>query len=273
MPEMSLAHVLAALDLRRMSPDTFSAPSQPLPPHRVFGGQLLAQSVIAAGHTVRDNSTIHSLHAYFVRTGDPAEPIEFTVDRTRDGRSFAARRVEAVQYGKTIFQLLASFQEPASGPSHQDSLPAVPGPDSLPARFPFGSPDGPIEARRVPQGAEGRSDGRARAAVWVRLTGALPPNPLLHTALLAYLSDYSIMHAALRTHSLRHSSQHVKTASLDHAMWFHGPANLEGWLLYDTVSPAAGSARALGMGRLFTRSGQLLATVGQEAMVRISDTP
>lgn len=271
MTEMSLAHVLAALDLRRMSPDTFVGSSQPSPQHRVFGGQLLAQSVIAAGHTVRDSSAIHSLHAYFVRAGDPAEPIEFTVDRTRDGRSFAARRVEAAQYGKTIFQLLASFQEPDTGPSHQDALPAVPEPDSLPPRHPFGSPGGPIEARRVPEGAEGRPDGRVRSAVWVRLTDELPPDPLLHTALLAYLSDYSIMHATLRAHSLKRDGRRVKTASLDHAMWFHGPASVDGWLLYDTVSPAAGGARALGVGRLFSRSGRLLATTGQEALIRLSE--
>ncbi|WP_199434637.1 acyl-CoA thioesterase [Qaidamihabitans albus] len=271
MTEMSIGEVLTVLDLRRTSPDTFVGVSQQLPGLRVFGGQLLGQSIVAADRTVRPDAGIHSLHAYFLRQGDPAEPIHFTVDRTRDGRSFAARRVEAAQHGKVIFTMLASFQEPADGPSHQDGPPPVPAPENLQLRYPFGSPGGPLVMCPVPREETTPADGRARSATWIRVADDLPDTPLLHTAMLAYLSDFSILHAAMRAHSIRRNGRRAKTASLDHAMWFHRNARLDDWVLYDTVSPAAGGARAFGVGSLFSRSGELLATVGQEGMVRLLD--
>ncbi|WP_019818828.1 acyl-CoA thioesterase [Saccharomonospora saliphila] len=265
MAELALDDVLAVLDLDAQGPDTFVGVNQSLPAHRVFGGQLLAQSIVAASRTVRDQAPIHSLHAYFLRPGDPAAPIRYAVDRTRDGRSFTARRVEATQHGRTVFQMLASFQEPGPGPRHQDTMPSVPAPETLETWYPFGAGSGPLEMRRV----AAEDTDRARSAVWVRPTGPLPDEALPHTALLAYLSDFSILHAAMRAHSLRHDGVRAKTASLDHVMWFHRRARADDWLLYDTESPSACDARALGVGRLFHRDGTLLATVGQEGMVRV----
>lgn len=284
---MSLDDVLAALDLRRCSRDTFLGTCQPLPEERVFGGQFLAQAVVAADRTVRDDTVVHSLHGYFLRPGDPREPVHFTVDRIRDGRSFSTRSVEAVQHGRTVFHLLASFQEPVSGPCHQDTAPPVPAPETLPPRYPFGVSDGPLVLCRVPDGARGHDgdtsrtvrgdtvreagDDTARSTVWMRALGSLPDDTLTHTALLAYLSDFSILHAALRRHGLGGDGRRARTASLDHALWFHRQARVDDWLLYDTVGPSAGGARALGMGRLFDREGRLMATVGQEGMVRVLD--
>ncbi|WP_007027065.1 acyl-CoA thioesterase, partial [Saccharomonospora iraqiensis] len=161
MTEMSLDDVLAALDLRRCSPDTFLGTCLPLPGERVFGGQFLAQAVVAAGRTVGDNTTApHSLHAYFLRPGDPREPVRFRVDRLRDGHPARTRGVEAVQHGRTVFHLLASFRDPESGPCHQDTAPVVPAPETLPQRYPFGASTGPLVLCRVPDGARGSGGAR-----------------------------------------------------------------------------------------------------------------
>ncbi len=300
MTEMPLDDVLAALDLRRCAPDTFLGTCLPLPGERVFGGQFLAQAVVAANRTVRDGTAPHSLHAYFLRPGDPREPVRFTVDRVGDGHSSRIRSVEAVQHGRTVFHLLASFRNPGSGPCHQDTAPVVPAPETLPPRYPFGASTGPLVLCRAPDDARrpggdpprtggadaggaapgdggavdddrGRGDETARSTVWLRALGRLPDDALTHTAVLAYLSDLSILHAALRRHGLRGAGNRARTASLDHALWLHRPVRVDDWLLYDTVSPSAGGARALGTGRLFDRRGHLVATVAQEGMVRLPD--
>jgi acyl-CoA thioesterase-2 len=282
--------------------DTFAGKSLSRPAGRVFGGQLLGQAVMAGGLTVPAGRHVHSLHAYFLHPGDPAQPLRYSVHRVRDGGSFSARQVTGWQDDRVIVAVTASFQRAGAGLSHQVPMPSVPSPDGLAAQFPFVSAREAaqsrpaVELRRVfddaglpgPEeehvlsarrgGANGHAgpsrpdmpspgDGRADAAVWMRFTHELPDDPLLHAAALAYLSDYSILRGALRMHSVRRGSG-VRTASLDHSIWFHRPPRLDGWTLYDIFSPATGGMRALGTGRLFDQSGALIASVAQEGLLR-----
>lgn len=280
--------------------DVFEAGSLPLPDFRVFGGQLIAQSVMAAGATVGDDRHVHSLHAYFLYPGNPRKPLRFRVERLRDGGSFTIRQVLCTQDDRPVVLMNASFHRAGRGVTHQVPMPTnVPGPDDLTGQFPFVSeyrPDlrSPVELRRVPDDTElpgpedenvpvsaspqldGHTgaevlppgDGRMDAAVWMRFVGQLPDDPLLHAASLAYLSDYSILRGAFRMHRVRRGSG-VRSASLDHSMWFHSTATVDGWTLYDIVSPGAGGMRVLGTGRLFTQSGLLLASVVQEGLLRL----
>ncbi|HEY3881030.1 MAG TPA: acyl-CoA thioesterase domain-containing protein [Trebonia sp.] len=294
------------LDVMTITDDgagTFAGKSMSRPGNRVFGGQLLGQSVLAAGRTVPGDRHVHSLHAFFLHPGNPAETLRYSVHRVRDGANFSARQVTGSQGDRVIVTVTASFQRAGGeGLTHQVPMTPVPGPEGLEPQFPFVLPGAPaetqaVELRRVFDDAElpgpedenslagvanghpgpARSDvrqfgeGRADAAVWMRFTHELPDDPLLHAAALAYLSDYSILRGALRMHSIRRGS--VRTASLDHSMWFHRPPRLEGWTLYDIFSPAANGLRALGTGRLYTQSGTLMASVAQEGLVRLSAGP
>lgn len=274
----------------------FLGQSQKMPHGRVFGGQVLAQCVMAAGRTVVPDAggaprPIHSLHAYFMRPGDDTEPIHFTVERMRDGASFSTRRIHAIQHGKPILAASASFQEVADGLDHQDVMPEVAAPETLPSLVDvFGAIDHPEAqgmARRRPVDLR-HVDGHlffsapersASQSVWMRALGGLPDDPLVQAATLAYCSDYTLLEPILRRHAVPWSESRLRIASLDHAMWFHRPGRVDDWVLYTEESPSATSGRGLGLGRMFARDGRLLATVAQEGMVRLkpqqatSDTP
>ena len=276
-------------DLGESDADVFVGRSQPQPHGRVFGGQVLAQSVIAAGRTVEDlegHATeprrIHSLHGYFLRPGDSSHPIRFAVERLRDGNSFSARRVHAIQHGKAILSMITSFQTRAPGLEHQDPMPASPDPEMLPTvaeelagidhpAADFWSGRRAIDLRHV-EGAIFVRPGRqlaARQSVWLKAVNRMPDDPLLHAAVLAYCSDYSLLEPVLRRHGIAWADRRLRPASLDHAMWFHRPARADEWTLYTQDSPSASGGRGLATGRMFALDGTLLATVAQEGMVRL----
>jgi acyl-CoA thioesterase II len=219
-----------------------------------------------------------------MRPGDDTKPIRFAVERMRDGNSFSTRRVHALQDGLPIMSMITSFQEDAGGLDHQDPMPQVPGPDGLPSlREVFGAIDNPgaqhlvrrpVELRHV-EGSlfvEPADEQVAHQSVWMKTVGPLPDDPLVHAAVLAYASDYTLLEAVLRRHGLAWSDPRIRAASLDHAMWFHRPASVDDWVLYAQQSPSAQGGRGLGIGRMFSADGTLVATVAQEGMLRIKDS-
>lgn len=282
-----LAGLLAALNLTdtgaRTSEDIFTGPSQWMPLGRVFGGQVLAQSLVAAMRTIPDDRFVHSMHGYFLRPGNVTMPITFSVDRIHDGRSFSTRRTQAYQEGQPILSMIASFQVEDDGVEHQLDMPAdIPQPETLPsAAEALGHVDHPVakywaherpfDMRHVPSpiflGVEGEHV--AHQAVWLKAVGTLPDDPNLHRAALAYLSDYSILESIFRRHGLAWATPGLKAASLDHAMWWHRFGRVDEWLLYVQESPNAIGGRGLALGRIYDRGGRLLASVAQEGMVRM----
>ncbi len=241
----------------------------------LFGGLVAAQSVIAAGRTV-SSGALHSLHGYFLRPGRHEVPIHFTVERVRDGRTFTTRHVTARQLDETIFSLIASFAQPETGITHQDPMPPdTPGPGGLreweelraellgvPPR-----PQGPLEVRVCdPDSADRNVRLPARRRVWMRLRGRLPDDPLVHTAMLVFASDRTLIRTAARPHGVTWRLRHA--ASLDHAMWFHRPPRFDDWLLYISESPVAHAARALVLGAMYRRDGTRIASVAQEGLLR-----
>lgn len=282
----------ASAALGATSVRVFEGKSQLMPHHRVFGGQVLAQCVMAAGLTLRDVEAeqgprpIHSLHGYFMRPGDDTMPIRFAVEEMRDGASFSTRRVHAIQKGAPIMSMTASFQERAVGLEHQDEMPDVPGPEGLrslgdllgevqhPAAEHIRTKR-PIEQRHVEvtHYVDPAPEQVADQHVWMRSIGELPEDPLLHSAVLAYASDYSLLEPVLRRHGLAWGDRRLRMASLDHSMWFHRPVRADDWILYTQQSPSATSGRGLGIGHMFTRDGRLVATTAQEGMVRVKKSP
>jgi acyl-CoA thioesterase-2 len=277
-------------DLGESAARVFVGQSQRQPHGRVFGGQVLAQSVVAAGRTVEGVGhdgprPIHSLHGYFVRPGDDRHPIRFAVERIRDGRSFSTRRVQAIQYGVPILSMIASFQEPAGGLDHQEEMPLAPDPQTLPTQAEaLAGLDQPVARRlararpidlRHVDGGLFVSPGATVAdhqSVWLRAVGALGDDPLMHAAVLAYASDYSLLEPVLRRHALGWSDPRLRVASLDHAMWFHRPARADEWTLYTQQTPSAQGGRGLAFGRMFGTDGRLVASVAQEGMVRLKES-
>lgn len=266
-------------------PNRFVGQNVQQPFGRVFGGQVLGQALMAAGLTVQADRPPHSLHAYFLRPGDPAVPIEFAVERLRDGRSFSARRTHALQGGQPILSMIASFQEPAEGLDHADPMPEAPDPDSLPTTrellegvehpaAAYWSHHRPMDVRNIggPIFLAPADSREPDNAVWLRTPAALPDEPLLHSAVMAFASDYSLLEALLRPHGISWVTRGLKIASLDHAMWFHRPARMDEWLLYTHHSPSASSARGLVNGRMFDRAGRLVTSVAQEGMLRVPAT-
>jgi acyl-CoA thioesterase II len=250
---------------------------------RVFGGQVAGQALVAAGRTVPADRPVHSLHAYFIRPGDPTVPLIYLVEQVRDGHSFTTRRVTAVQHGETIFTLSASFHHAEPGVMHSDPMPQVPPPDSLPTtaarmeellgpsvRRYYGN--SPIDIRHVgPLTVEAARDPALRSTrsmVWLRADGELPDDPLLHVCLMTYASDMTLLDSVMLAHGLSWADGSTKGASLDHAMWFHRPFRADRWLLYSQDSPAAGDARGLARGELFTAEGELVVSVVQEGLIR-----
>ncbi len=288
-PADPLAEMISTLDLMSLPnaqsrEDQFEGPSQWMPHGRVFGGQVLAQSLVAASRTISDRQ-VHSLHGYFLRPGDINLPIRYSVDRLRDGRSFSTRRVQAYQKDEPIFSMIASFQVHDPGLEHQDEFPIdIPDPETLPSAADlmgdnphpvaqYWSKARPFDMRHVPSPIYFKVEGEpvAHQAVWIRSLGPMPESQELHTAALAYASDYSILESIYRRHGIAWSHPGLKSASLDHAMWFHRPARVDQWMLYVQESPSAQGGRGLALGRIFTSTGELLATVAQEGMVRVPE--
>jgi acyl-CoA thioesterase-2 len=249
---------------------------------RVFGGQVAGQALVAAARTVDAERAVHSLHAYFLRPGDPTVPILYEVDRIRDGRSFVTRRVVAIQHGKAIFNLQASFHGLEDGLDHQLPMPRVPDPDSLPTfkeRFAsvadrmgdWYSRPRPIDQRHVDDplalGAAPRPEACQR--VWFRADGRLPDDPVLHACIVTYASDMTLLDTTLLPHGLHWQEAGIMMASLDHAMWFHRPFRADEWLLYDQVSPSTSGGRGLTRGSIYTREGALAVSVVQEGLIRV----
>ncbi|MGC7100455.1 acyl-CoA thioesterase II [Amycolatopsis lurida] len=280
--QVVLDRLVSLLDLERIEENIFRGVSPPHSPVRVFGGQVAGQALVAAGRTVPPERTVHSLHAYFIRGGDPRVPIVYEVDRIRDGRSFTTRRVVAVQHGKAIFALSASFQKAEPGIEHADEMPEVPSPETLPTvqerieGYPalegLHSRPRPIDLRYVndpPWVTRGTGTPATRNQVWMRADGTLPDDQLLHVCVLAYASDMTLLDSPLARHGAYWELDKVLGASLDHAMWFHRPFRADEWFLYDTESPSASNARALATGRFFAADGTLIATVVQEGLLRV----
>ncbi len=279
-----VASLLAVLDLRdagaRTTEDIFTGVSHPMPFGRVYGGQVLAQSIVAASRTLPPERTVHSMHGYFLRPGNPADGITFSVDRIHDGRSFSTRRTQAFQAGVPIFSMIASFQDDDPGLEHAEPFPeGIPQPEDLPpvdvdelhpmSRRMFS--DRPVEVLHVPSPVYTSVEEPhvPRQAVWMRTRRALPDDPAVHRAALAYLSDLTIQETILRGHGVPWNTPGLRVASLDHAMWWHRAGRVDDWLLYVQESPNARGGRGLSTGRIYTRQGELLASVAQEVMVRV----
>lgn len=277
------------LDLRPVKEDCFVGQSHDVGGKSVFGGQVLAQALIAAGRTVK-SSSVHSLHGYFLRAGDMNTPIFYDVERIRDGRHFAARRVQAIQFGRPIFSSIISFQKLENGLIHQFAMPKVPPPESLipqseldrrwlEARRQSEIPPQlrkaltlklPIEIRPVaPLDPLAPKKTQPRQAVWFRAVESLPADQMLHRCALAYASDFNLLATALLPHRRTVWQTDAKIASIDHALWFHSDAFVDDWLLYVMDSPAAQSSRGFSRGLIFSRNGKLVASVTQESLMRL----
>lgn len=280
----NMEHLVAILDLEKIEEDIYRGLSPDVGWQRIFGGLVISQALVAANRTVAEDRYVHSLHSYFLRPGDPAVPILYEVDRIRDGSSFTTRRVVAIQHGKAIFSLSASFHVDEPGLEHQAIMPDVPLPEDLPdperlyeqylkdapehiKRFwmrerPFGiipiSMDHYLSNKVLPP----------RQSIWIKANGRVPENRPFQAAFLGYLSDMTLLDTSLFPHGLSVFDRSIQGASLDHSMWFHHPDPLDDWLLYTTDSPFSGGARGLSRGSIFNRAGRLIASTAQEGLIR-----
>jgi acyl-CoA thioesterase-2 len=283
-----LEDLINLLRLERIEDNIFRGESRDIGSAQVFGGQVLGQALSAAHHTV-DSRVAHSLHAYFLRRGDMSAPIIYEVDRARDGGSFSVRRVVAIQHGRPIFNLAASFQSPEGGLEHHAGMPEVPGPEGLQdvtdvepevlSRVPekmrrFLTGKRPFEFRPVsPVNFEKPEHLPPEKQVWIRAVDRLPDEYSLHQNLLAYVSDYELLGTSTLPHGLPFGRGMVQMASLDHALWFHRDVRVDDWLLYSFDSPNASGARGFARGQFFTRDGVLVASAAQEGLVRLLAEP
>lgn len=280
-----VSELIELLRLERLEDNLFRGESRDIGTKYVFGGQVLGQSLSAAQQTVDASRVVHSMHAYFLRAGDNEKPIIYEVERTRDGGSFSARRVVAVQHGKSIFICTASFQIVESGAEHQMSMPEVPRPDDLPPP-PALSPEaldnvpaklrrwlmraGPFEFRHVwPRDELDPPKRPPLQHVWFRLMDRVADDPVLHRSLLAYASDFHLIGTATLPHAISYLHPNVQMASLDHALWFHRDFRADEWLLYSCDSPSAQGARGLSRGSIFRQDGTLVASTAQEGLMRL----
>jgi len=272
------------LQLEVIEKGIYRGQSQDLGFRTLFGGQVMGQAVSAAQETVDSARNVHSLHSYFLRPGDASKPVVYEVENIRDGKSFSTRRVKAIQNGKDIFYMTASFQHHEKGVEHQDVMPNVPQPEELASYtdFIFDNQDKipeeirgkflaekPIEMRPVqaynwlkPEKTE------AKSQMWIKANGALPDDLRIHTYMLAYTSDFLFLPTALYPHGLSHWQPNLQIATIDHAMWFHRPFRFDDWLLYVMDSPSASGGRGLVKGQIFNRQGQLVASTMQEGVIR-----
>lgn len=284
----AIADLLSILDLEQLEQNLFRGRSPQVGWQRVFGGQVIGQALVAACRTVASRRP-HSLHGYFLLGGDPKVPIIYEVDRIRDGTSFATRRVVAIQHGRAIFALTASFQREEPGLDHAGAMMETPAPESLPgegdipagllARMPpavqaYFRRERPIELRPVDFSRYlGEREREPVFKVWIRATGPLPDDPAIHQAVLAYASDFTLLDTSLIPHGRSVYEAGIQAASLDHALWFHRPFRADDWLLYAQDSPSASGARGFSRGLIFTREGVLVASVAQEGLIRPRQTP
>ncbi|WP_434970587.1 acyl-CoA thioesterase [Microbacterium sp. bgisy207] len=283
-----VASLLAVLDLSsngaRTTEDIFTGVSQSMPLGRVYGGQVLSQSIVAASRTLPPGRSVHSMHGYFLRPGDSSAEITFAVDRIHDGRSFSTRRTQAFQDGVPIFSMIASFQDEDPGLEHAAPMPeGIPRAEELPdiedhliGLHPMSKrmfTDRPLDVRHVPSPIYLHVEGERvpRQAVWFRTRRRFPDDPDLHRAALAYMSDMTIQESVLRAHGIAWATPGLKVASLDHAMWWHRFARVDEWLLYVQESPNARGGRGLATGRIYTADGILVASVAQEITIRVPD--
>lgn len=282
----AVRELLDLMTLEQLEVNLFRGESRDIGTERVFGGQVLAQALLAATRTV-EGRMVHSLHAYFLRAGDPEAPIVYNVDRSRDGRSFTARRVVAIQHGRQIFTLAASFQLPQDGVEHQFEMPEVPPPEDLPNEQELARDElatappklrrwynrfGPFEFRPVlAQDPFHPKPMPPRQQIWFRLSGELDDSQPLHRTLLAYVSDFHLIGTATLPHGISFRQGNLVMASLDHAMWFHRDVRVDDWLLYDCDSPNSGGSRGLARGLIYDRAGRLVASTAQEGMIRVLD--
>lgn len=286
--EYDIESLLAVLDLEYIERNLFRGQNLPTPWQRVYGGQVIAQSLTAAMRTV-DDVACHSLHAYFLRPGDPDIPIIYEVDRARDGKSFQTRRVVAIQHGQQIFNMSASFQCFEEGLEHQIAMPDVPPPDTLmsdlerrkkmikenPDKFPPEMRDGflrkmPMELRQVnPTDMFTPEPSPPEQRTWFRINAPIADDPKLQQCLLAYMSDMTLLDSAIRPHGVSFTNEKLQVASLDHAMWFYHPVRVDEWILYAQSSPVSACARGMNFGNLFAHNGKLVCCVAQEGFMRL----
>jgi len=286
-PEAQVEQLIDLLTVEEIDTDLYRGSRQPGGVGRVFGGQVIGQALQAAQCSVEDGKAAHSLHAYFMRPGDEDHPIIYRVVRDFEGRSFATRRVIAMQKGKPILNMAASFQLPAEGLHHQDAMPDVPDPDTLrserdlrqeiedqvPEKLRrFFLRARPIEIRPVSPRSWFRPEKQAaRQNSWFRVAAPLPDDPALHRAMLAYATDMTLLGTCMMPHGVGWMDGKVQTASLDHAVWLHEPFRFDEWLLYSTDSPWSGHSRGFNRGQIFSRDGRLVASVTQEGLIRVRD--
>ncbi|MEZ4425686.1 MAG: acyl-CoA thioesterase II [Gemmatimonadota bacterium] len=276
--------LVALLDLEPLEENIYRGSNRDIGTRRIYGGQVLAQALAAAQRTVEDSRLVHSLHGYFILAGDLAAPVVYFVDRLRDGGSFTTRRVTAIQHGRAIFNMAASFHKAEDGLEHQEPMPEAPAPDSLTPELELirqragsiPSPlrevltqDRPLDFRPADQGDPFDNAPKApQRTWWVRANGVLGDDPLIHRAVLAYASDYGLLVSAVRPHGMSFRDPRLMVASLDHSLWFHRPFRVDEWLLYVVESPVAAGGRAFTRGTYYTRDGLLVASVAQEGLMR-----
>jgi acyl-CoA thioesterase-2 len=279
-----LNDLLGLLTLEEIEQGLYRGQSQDLGLRTLYGGQVMGQALSAAQNTVDKNRFVHSLHSYFLLPGDPNKPIVYDVEVIRDGKSFSARRIKAIQNGKAIFFMTASFQLTEKGFEHQDEMPDVPPPESLSSYtdFIFDNqeliPDhirgkllgeNPIEMRPVKQYNWANPESTpAHCQIWLKTNGTLPDDAHIHTNMLAYASDGHFLPTALAPHGISYWQPNFQLATIDHAMWFHRPFRFDDWLLYDIQSPSASNGRGIVKGRIFNRKGELVASTVQEGVIR-----
>lgn len=279
------ADLVTLLALERIEHDIYRGTNRDIGTGRIYGGQVLAQALVAARRTVKDDRPVHSMHGYFILAGDLGVPVVYFVDRLRDGGSFTTRRVSAIQHGNAIFEMSASFHRREDGMEHQSEMPEVPPPEELPSELdlirarameiPEGlrailTQDRPLDFRVVGEDDPFDASPRPpRRSYWVRAIGPMGDDPTEHQAVLAYASDYGLLGSALNPHGVTFRDPRLIVASLDHSLWFHRPFRMDDWLLYVTDSPVTAGARGFARGAFFTRDGSLVASTAQEGLMRI----
>ncbi|MCW8832885.1 MAG: acyl-CoA thioesterase II [Colwellia sp.] len=279
-----LDELLALLKLEIIEQGIYRGQSQDLGFRALFGGQVMGQALSAAQETVDADRFVHSLHSYFLRAGDASKPVVYEVEDIRNGNSFSTRRVQAIQNGKAIFYMTASFQQAEEGFNHQDTMPTVPAPDGIPSYSDFiakhqnALPKGmrekflaekPIEIRPIqPYNWLSPTKTDSSSQSWLKTNGCLPDDLRIHSCMLAYASDFHFLPTALLPHGASHLLPNFQIATVDHAMWFHRPFRFDDWLLYCMDSPSASNGRGLVRGQIYNRQGELVASTMQEGVIR-----